>query len=233
MVVTARLVVLLLHHHSTRLRRQSVGICCCCLAPPPTSSIHSLSLQAFIDNMQHHPPPPPPPHRYPPVTPVAPQSRVHLMRRTHTLSDVSPSMTPRGSFDELSPSTSSRKSSLSPSMTGGDIELPALTVITIADENLLQVPVDPRTMFEKPPQRTDTAERIPMRARSQSWLIRTRHLIGKHHVRRCHLIFKDLFNLFSDTSTDHRTLSIRTLSHINDINISILSISLFQSCKGI
>ena len=114
--------------------------------------------------------------------PYHPISRSPLMRRTHTLtSDASPTMTPMGSFEEVSP-TNSRKSSLATTIGGDGFELPAITLPI--DEHLLQVPVDPNAMLhaERPPHRQDTIERIPMRARSQSWLIRTRHLIGKHHV---------------------------------------------------
>jgi hypothetical protein len=118
-----------------------------------------------------------------PYAPYHPISRGHLMRRTHTLtSEASPTMTPAGSFEEVSP-TNSRRSSLATTIGGDGIELlPAITMSI--DDHLLQVPVDPNAMLhaERPPQRQDTVDRIPMRARSQSWLIRTRHLIGKHHV---------------------------------------------------
>ncbi|ETN83760.1 hypothetical protein NECAME_17348, partial [Necator americanus] len=37
---------------------------------------------------------------------------------------------------------------------------------------------------EKPPHKRDVIEKIPMRVRSQSWLIRTRHLLHEERVER-------------------------------------------------
>ncbi|KJH46082.1 SPFH/Band 7/PHB domain protein [Dictyocaulus viviparus] len=56
------------------------------------------------------------------------------------------------------------------------------------NRNLLFVP-DIHTLHldtgEKPPHKRDVIEKIPMRARSQSWLIRTRHLLHEERVCLC------------------------------------------------
>uniref|UniRef100_A0A915LKJ3 Band 7 domain-containing protein n=1 Tax=Meloidogyne javanica TaxID=6303 RepID=A0A915LKJ3_MELJA len=45
------------------------------------------------------------------------------------------------------------------------------------------------TQWEAPPHKRDTVEKIPIRARSQSWLIRTRHLLDDEKVLKIKIIF--------------------------------------------
>jgi erythrocyte band 7 integral membrane protein len=101
----------------------------------------------------------------PPPLPSAPISqlplthrRERLMKRHHTLT--SETDTPSGSFDDGGNSSIPPASPKSP----GFLEVPDISFTAVQQ-------------LELPPHRRDTLEKIPRRARSQSWLVRTRHLL--------------------------------------------------------
>ncbi|TKR58455.1 hypothetical protein L596_029897 [Steinernema carpocapsae] len=117
------------------------------------------------------------------------QRRERLMKRTHTLT--SEVWTPSGSVEDsprMSRSSSSHESSVT---RGGDpsrgIDKSRLTAPTAIDVGLEKM--------ERPPHRRGTLENIQMRTRSQSWLIRSRHLFDDSKQRQTPIIDGCLFFL--------------------------------------
>uniref|UniRef100_A0A8R1UIM4 PHB domain-containing protein n=1 Tax=Pristionchus pacificus TaxID=54126 RepID=A0A8R1UIM4_PRIPA len=108
----------------------------------------------------------PPPHKISTISQLSTADRrQRLMRRTHTLQS---DYTNATSMDVDSLRSESRRSSSEKTLTP-PIDPNRLQVPTIFDCHIVD--------FERPPHERDVIEKIPMRARSQSWLIRTRHML--------------------------------------------------------
>ncbi|GMT32585.1 hypothetical protein PFISCL1PPCAC_23882 [Pristionchus fissidentatus] len=112
--------------------------------------------------------------------------RQRLMRRTHTLQSENTNAT---SVDGDSLKSSSSDKTLTP-----PVDPHRLRVPTIFDSRIID--------FERPPHERDVIEKIPMRARSQSWLIRTRHMLRderepspfiSHIMFFCSILFTVIF----------------------------------------
>uniref|UniRef100_A0A914XFU9 Band 7 domain-containing protein n=1 Tax=Plectus sambesii TaxID=2011161 RepID=A0A914XFU9_9BILA len=113
-----------------------------------------------------------------------PTSRERTMRRGHTMTErmresegtATPTITPSGSFDEWGQSPpDSRRSSF-----GNDPTDVLASSSPRSRVDFLELPTAEHAGMmegELAPRKQDSVDRIPMRARSQSWLIRTRHLL--------------------------------------------------------
>uniref|UniRef100_A0A1I7WPL2 Uncharacterized protein n=1 Tax=Heterorhabditis bacteriophora TaxID=37862 RepID=A0A1I7WPL2_HETBA len=97
--------------------------------------------------------------------------RQRLMKRVHTLQSEDQQTSTRGSSLELD---SHRSSFHSEDEGEKQIDTSKLFVPDIKALGL--------DRGETPPHKRDMIEKIPMRARSQSWLIRTRHLLHEERV---------------------------------------------------
>uniref|UniRef100_A0A914BUB4 Band 7 domain-containing protein n=1 Tax=Acrobeloides nanus TaxID=290746 RepID=A0A914BUB4_9BILA len=152
----------------------------------PGSSIHAPTTYASAGRMQYFE------HVPLPLTlptssstsniamiPRSRKERINLLRQSQKKTS-EPGTPPHGSFDEGS-SPSSRR-------TSEDLLHSGLVPPTPAEVGL--------TRMERAPRRRDTLEKIPMRARSQSWLLRTRRLYDDNKLhKRMPFLSKCLFVL--------------------------------------
>ncbi|KHJ76660.1 hypothetical protein OESDEN_23720 [Oesophagostomum dentatum] len=117
---------------------------------------------------------------------TASDRRKRMMRRIHTFQS-----------EEQSTHGSTQSFDLDfPSEHHDDEETSSAVFQQPANPNLLFVPNIHDLKLdegEKPPHKRDVIEKIPMRVRSQSWLIRTRHLLHEERVSEADpLVFSDL-----------------------------------------
>lgn len=166
------------------------------------------------------------------------------MRRGHTITETerlmregegtpTPTMTPSGSFDEWGQSPpDSRRSSFGNDLT--DVALGSSSARSRVD--FLELPtVEDIGAMELAPHKQDAVERIPMRARSQSWLIRTRHLLHEQRVSQSssHPLPLPIIVCFPDAGASHLQHPARPLSALYDTDLPFLSVLLLQSRKGV